>query len=318
MRTVIAKYVGLLAAGLVISPVWSQMPPAAHVARPGSVNYVEGQASMNGGPLGANAIGTTEVERGQSLTTQAGRVEILLTPGVFLRLADNSSLKMISPELTNTEVQLDKGRAVVEVVEIHHENNIRIDQNGASTRLLKTGLYEFDADQSQVRVFKGSAEVSAGGRKVKLGGDKTTTIGPTMKDEHFDARQYQDDFYRWAGLRSGYLSEASVDAAQTYMGAGPGWAGFGWYWDPLFSGYTYLPGDGIFYSPFGWGFYSPFAIYGSPFMYYRGGPHGFGEYHYPYGHGFGAPGGIRGGGGFRGGFRGGAGGNRGGGGTRGR
>jgi hypothetical protein len=88
------------------------------------------------------------------LITQTGKVEILLTPGVFLRLADNSSLKMISPDLANTEAQIDKGRAMVEVVDIHAQNNIRIDLNGASTKLLKKGLYDFDADHNEVRVFK--------------------------------------------------------------------------------------------------------------------------------------------------------------------
>src|SRR5215831_7102826 len=38
----------------------------------------------------------------------------------------------------------------------------------------------------------------------------------------------------------------------------------GWWWDPWFSAFTFVPGDGIFYSPFGWGFYSPFYVYGAP------------------------------------------------------
>ena len=116
-------------------------------------------------------IGILEMERNQSLTTQAGKVEILPTPDVFLRLADNSSLNMISPELANTEVQLDKGRAIVEVIDIREENNIRINQKGASTKLLKKGLYDFDVDHGEIRVFNGSAQVSAGNRKV-------TYIGP--------------------------------------------------------------------------------------------------------------------------------------------
>ena len=32
--------------------------------------------------------------------------------------------------------------------------------------------------------------------------------------------------------------------------------------------YTFLPADGIFYSPFGWGFYSPIYVYRSPFFFY--------------------------------------------------
>jgi len=47
-----------------------------------------------------------------------------------------------------------------------------------------------------------------------------------------------------------------------------GWYAAGWDWDPYFGCYTYIPGDGIFYSPFGWGFYSPFFVGGAPFGYY--------------------------------------------------
>jgi hypothetical protein len=47
-----------------------------------------------------------------------------------------------------------------------------------------------------------------------------------------------------------------------------GWYAPGWDWDPYFSCYTFIPGDGIFYSPFGWGFYSPFFVGYAPFGYY--------------------------------------------------
>ncbi|PYU28185.1 MAG: hypothetical protein DMG31_20730, partial [Acidobacteria bacterium] len=91
-----------------------------------------------------------------------------------------------------------------------------------------------------------------------------------------------------------------------YVNGGPGWLGPGWYWDPWFACYTFIPGGGIFYSPFGWAFYSPFAVYRSPFFYGGyygiGRPHRFGEYHYPYGHGIEPRGGFhRPAGGFHGG-----------------
>jgi hypothetical protein len=265
------------------------------------VNYVEGQASLGATPLDVRSIGTLEVAPNQSLTTQTGRVEILLTPGVFLRLADNSALTMITPDLTNTEVRLDKGRAVVEVVEIHHENNIRITLKSGTTQLLKSGLYDFDADHDQVRVFNGSAEVTAGAKHTKLGKERLVTLtAPDLKSAKFEPREYEDDFYRWCGLRAGYVSEASMDAARLYIGGGrevyaPGWAGWGWYWDPWFGVYTFLPGDGVFYGAFGWGFYSPVWVFRSPYFFYPRYPHAFGEYHYPYGHGFPPPGRERGG-----------------------
>jgi hypothetical protein len=57
------------------------------------------------------------------------------------------------------------------------------------------------------------------------------------------------------------LAEANVDAARRYAGASGFapyvWYGDGWYWNPWFSAYTFIPGDGIFFDPFSWGFCSP-------------------------------------------------------------
>ena len=299
---------------LLVFSAWAQAQNA-RPAQPGTVNYVEGQASVGGQQLNSSSVGSTGLENGQTLTTQTGKVEILLTPGVFLRVDNNSAVKMISPDLANTEAEIDKGRAMVEATDISKNNNIRIDENGASVQLLKNGLYDFDADHNQIRVFKGKAEVHANNQKISLGDNREVALNTNgkLKSQSFDTKQYADEFYRWSGLRSGYLAEADADVARLYVNGGPGWYGSGWYWDPGFGVYTFLPADGIFYSPFGWGFYSPFAFYGSPYFYgggFYGAPHRFGDFHGPYGHGF-EPGGF-GGGGFRGGggFHGGGGGRR--------
>jgi hypothetical protein len=89
------------------------------------------------------------------LQTANGRAELLLTPGVFLRVGENSAVRMISPNLLNTQIALDHGRADIEVDEIHPHNDIQVSERGANTRLLKNGLYAFDADKGTVRVFKG-------------------------------------------------------------------------------------------------------------------------------------------------------------------
>jgi hypothetical protein len=232
------------------------------------LNYVEGQASIEGRRLGPEAIGKTELKPGQSLETQAGKVELLLTPGVFFRLGDNSSATMISPSLTDTELRLDNGEATVEVAELHPENNVGIAGGGAKVRLTKTGFYEFDADHDLVRVYQGEANVQVNGRDIEVKNEHQLAFnaGGPMKPQKFDKEQVQDDLYRWSSLRSSYLAEANVDRAQVYqMG---NWYGAGWDWDPYYDCYTFIPGDGIFYSPFGWGFYSPFTVGFAPIFFF--------------------------------------------------
>src|SRR6267143_1298440 len=161
-----------LAAALSV-PAWGADPAQsehakANPARPGSLNYVEGQASIEGQSLGPEAIGKTELHPGQSLETKAGKAELLLTPGAFFRLGDNSSATMISPNLTDTELRLDKGEATVEVAELQPENNVVIAEDGAKVRLTKTGFYDFDADHDLVRVYQGEADVEVNGRDIKV------------------------------------------------------------------------------------------------------------------------------------------------------
>src|SRR5580658_3554077 len=71
-----------------IQPGPQQGPQASYqqVPQPGMVNYVEGQASIGGQPLNQNSIGTARLDAGQSLATENGRAEVLLTPGVILRM----------------------------------------------------------------------------------------------------------------------------------------------------------------------------------------------------------------------------------------
>ena len=75
-------------------PAWSDTDNRQAV--PGTLNYVEGEASIGDQALDSKAIGEAQLGNGQVLETKNGKAEILLTPGVYLRLGSNSSAKMVS------------------------------------------------------------------------------------------------------------------------------------------------------------------------------------------------------------------------------
>ena len=56
-----------------------------------------------------------------------GKVEVLLTPGVFLRLGENSEARIVSSGLANVEVALARGQAAVEADYWSKDNRLRID-----------------------------------------------------------------------------------------------------------------------------------------------------------------------------------------------
>jgi FecR-like protein len=281
----------------------------ANPASPGTLNYIEGQASIEGRPLTSKSIGNTTLQAGQVLATANGKAEILLTPGIFLRLGNDTTVEMVSPDLTHTEVRLEQGRANVEVDQIYPQNTILIDLKKGQTHLLKNGLYVFDADNSTLRVFDGKAAVYPGAdlqANIKpidvKDGHQLVLTGEPFKPQSFNKDQATTDpLYKWSSLRSQYLGEANLNLAQQYAS----YSGFypGWYWAGGSFGYTWLPGDGLFWNPFGFGFYSPFYIRGGGFIYggygrgfygYRGGYAGVGG-----SHGASVGGGFHGGGGGR-------------------
>ncbi len=160
---------GLFLAAVLSAPAWgvSDHPGTAY---PGTLNYVEGQVSIGSQPVDSKSIGKAQLGAGETITTQLGKAEVLLTPGVFLRVGDSSEVKMIAPNLTDTEVAIQKGEATVEVTDIHSENRLIVDEGDAATRIVKKGFYDFAADQGVVRVFSGQAEVQENDQHVKVKG----------------------------------------------------------------------------------------------------------------------------------------------------
>ena len=274
-------------AALLSLPAWGYDTDTRNTAMPGTLNYVEGQASMGDQNLDSKSVGKANLENGQVLETGNGKAEILLTPGVYLRLGSNSSVKMLNNSLTNTQVSLQQGEAMLEVDQLYKENFIHVAQPGADTRVEKTGLYDFDAANNKVRVFDGKAVVNADDRNTTVKKDHEVALsGAKIKSHGFDKKEVtqNDDLYRWSSLRSEYLSQANVQTAQLYYANG--WYGPGWYWDPWFAGFTFLPGDGFFYNPFGWGFYSPLMVWRAPVVVGGGFHHFNGSRPVAIGHGF--------------------------------
>jgi len=247
--------------------IWALVPPASAqqartaMAMPGTVNYIEGQVAIDGMALNAGQNGRTAIHANQVLTTNVGRVEILLLPGVFLRAGDHSELRMVSADMVDPVVEVVRGEAMVEADRKDARTNVL--QQGANASILKEGLYRFNADRGNIQVIDGKISLTANGQSKEIGRGREADLGgPKLKTVSFD-RKAEDNLYQWSSIRSGYLAEASGYTAQNiYAGYPAPYTGYGWYWDPYFAAWSWMPGYGFFYSPFGYPFYSPgFAVY---------------------------------------------------------
>jgi uncharacterized membrane protein YgcG len=242
------------------------------------VNYVEGLASIDGNPLNTRQNGYTALQPNQSLTTTDGKVEMLLTPGVFVRLGRNGDIRMVSNGLSNPSIEVIRGEAMIEVDRQTTGAKIDVLEHGVTASILKYGLYRFNGDQGRMEVIDGQLRVTENGKTKDVGkGHAALVNGGPLTTVGFN-RNAEDDLYRWSSVRSAYLAEANAFSAQSIYGGyapypaayGPS-ADAGWYWDPYFAMWSWLPWDGFFYSPFGYPFFSPrYAGYAGRFGYGRG------------------------------------------------
>lgn len=245
-------------------------------AKAGGVNFVEGDvtAAQKNNRSGLLLKGDN-LEVGQAVATgKTGRAEILLNPGSYVRLAENSSFEFSDTSLDNLQVKLNRGSAIFEVI-ADDELKITVNAPKASFYIIKSGIYRVDvsADGSgKLEVWKGRAQIGESEKATLKGGRAANIDGSQGAVEKFD-RDEKDAFELWSKSRAKELAKLNSrlerqDVRNTLISSfnGRGWSmydSFGlWVFDPLSRGFCFLP--------FGYGWSSPYGYgFGRDIWYYR-------------------------------------------------
>ncbi|MES1261550.1 MAG: hypothetical protein ABUS49_07435, partial [Acidobacteriota bacterium] len=150
---------------------------------------------------------------------------------------------------------------------------------------VKYAILEIASDPGQLKVYKGQAAVASGSNRITVKEGRLMPFSAALLTEKFDEKQ-ADDLYLWARDRSAYLSAANMSSARSLASKGysmnglysGGYSGLGfndrfnggWYYNSFLNMYTYMPYGGTAWSPFGYGYFSPYTIYSyySPGNYY--------------------------------------------------
>ena len=262
-RAVSCRAVGAAILAMSLAPgAWAQSVISAHS---GVIHYVEGDVSVDATPVHPKFAEFPDVKAGQLVATAEGRAEILLTPGVFLRMAENTSVRMLSNSLADTRLEVVSGSALVEVGELLEHNAITFEASGIKMELAKKGLFRIDASPASLRVYEGQARVTAGSEALTARkGHQIDLDSSTLADTKFDAKD-TDAFYRWSSRRAEYVAAANVISARvtsnsncnSNFAGNPG----AWSWNPYFGMFTFLPASGVYWSPFGSPYYSPAMVW---------------------------------------------------------
>jgi hypothetical protein len=182
---------------------------------------------------------------------------------------------MLSRELSNPSFELLSGSVMVECDDLPKGDALTLVSGGRNIVFEKHGLYRVDAEPGLLRVYDGKAVVHAGSEQLVVGGSREASLTGLLVAEKFDAKN-GDTFYAWNGLRSGYIASANVSAARSVLTSGSSWNANGWMFDPWFGAFTFVPYNGLAYSPFGWTFWSPGYVMYAPPPVYGGGGYGGG------------------------------------------
>jgi len=225
-------------------------------AQSGTIHYVEGTVYVNGKVIQAKTGDFVTLRPGEELRTATGRAEVLLTPGAFLRIGNQSAVRMVENRLSDTRLELRSGAATIECDLLLKDNRLTMVVGSGTISVNKHGLYRFNANPAEVRVYDGEAVVQTASGQLKLKKGKRAQLDGTLVAAKFDPKK-GDMLDAWGSQRSALLASASASSARSLLGSQTPWRTAGWYFNPYYSMYTFLPGSGIVYSPFGYTFWSP-------------------------------------------------------------
>jgi hypothetical protein len=193
---------------LSIQAVWAQYVVGA---RAGTVHFVTGEVLVDSKPAGWTPLKFPLLEKGQILSTGNGRAEILLGAGVFLRLGRHSAIRMLDNSLEDAQVEIRRGDALVEVVDIPKGSDVHVVLGPTRTSFTGIGLHRFEVGPHRLRVFGGHAEVAAGSRRTQAGRGAAVDLSDTLSVSKFNPRR-KDDLLVWSANRSFQLFMSDLSA----------------------------------------------------------------------------------------------------------
>lgn len=306
IKITLATLIILFAAGSAIAQDRKPIPPdeqSMYVvsAKAGVINIIEGDVSyMRDKAAWSKLTSGDELREGDTVKTGAhSRAEILLTPGCYLRLAENAEFILSDTSANKFKIEILGGSALIEASVVEDPMTVATPKTEFS--IIRKGLYRFNvAADGRVEAAVRKGRIAYGKMEIK-GGKKAIFDNGTFAVASYDKKD-NDSFDQWSKDRAQALVAVNRDLSNRNINRSAlfGFVSNVWIRDSRCGCYTFLPFGNGFSSPYGW----DYSVC-NPFYYtYRP--------RHDYGNGYG--GGGTSGGNHGGGGNGGGGGNSGGGG----
>ena len=218
----------------------------------GVIHFFEGAVFVGDRPLESHLGKFPSLRPGDELRTAEGRAEILLTPGVFLRVGERSAIRMVANDLADTQIALESGSAIVDAAEPNADTSVTLLYKDWKVRFLQKGIYRINSDPPCLWVRTGRAEIisPADGQPVAVERGMNLPLAEVLVPERA-ADPSDDAFSDWAiGRRQSIIADNAITAQ---IGEDPAAAA------PGVDGFTYFPMLGL--SPTAIASPSPYGSY---------------------------------------------------------
>jgi hypothetical protein len=253
-------------------------------ATAGGINFASGNVTVQRrGSTRQHALtAKDDLKTGDSVTTGAGgRIEVLLNPGSYMRVDENTEFVLTDVSLDNLRVRLVKGSALLEITgadDIKFEIGFSTPQT--DVLIIKRGIYRFNAlpnETTEILVRKGRALFGKGLLNEVKGGQKVLIGRNRLEVAKLDKKS-QDTLDVWSKERAetlahanGKLQRGSLAAAFSDYNSTQAFGilasdyGFGlWVYSQRLGSFCFIPfGWRGWSSPYGYGYNTAFGYVGS-------------------------------------------------------
>jgi len=231
--------------------------------RSGVIYFFEGAVYLGDQPLAPLPGKFPCVPQGAGLRTAQGRAEVLLTPGVFLRMGERSAIRMVANDLADTQIELQSGSAIVDSGEPNPGTSVTLIYKDWRVHFVQKGSYRIDSDPPRLRVRQGEAEVFAGpaGQPISVEAGMSLPFASVLAPDR-SSGEPGDALSDWASGRGESISADNAITAQIdedpasgapgsdgltyfpFLGVGLGTASLYSSYTPIQPGFSsiYLPG----------------------------------------------------------------------------
>ncbi len=197
--------------------------------------------------------------KGTVLGTELGLAEILMSPGLIVRVGERTEIMMATPDRGGAVLELKKGAISIEAAEIK-DGALSVRHGGAVFTIRKPGTYWVGGEPAEARVYDGQAELVRGAAKRSLKRAQALSMVVDAEPRKLDIAT-SNSLMRWSRQRGHYLGLASAAAAWSILYARAGWAASGWFFNPYYGMYGFIPYRGHYCGWYGNCYYAPTSVH---------------------------------------------------------